>query len=75
MRVTRARCPRPPLQLPAALLAACNGVWALDSMLLLATGWVSPSALGYAFVIGQALVVAAFCELQVVGVRRAALQT
>jgi hypothetical protein len=49
----------------------CNAVWALDSVLLLATGWISPSALGYAFVIFQALVVAAFCELQFTGLRRA----
>jgi hypothetical protein len=49
---------------------ACNAVWAIDSLLLLTTGWISPSTLGYAFVIGQAVVVAAFCELQFTGLRR-----
>jgi hypothetical protein len=52
----------------------CNAVWAMDSLILLTTGWIAPSALGYAFVIGQAVVVAALCELQVIAVRgRAAL--
>jgi hypothetical protein len=49
---------------------ACNAVWAVDSLLLLTTGWISPSTLGYAFVIGQAAVVAVFCELQFSAVRR-----
>jgi hypothetical protein len=48
-----------------------NAVWAIDSLLLLATGWVTPSTLGYVFVIAQAAVVAAFCELQFTGLRRA----
>jgi hypothetical protein len=51
-------------------VVVCNAVWALDSVLLLATGWIAPTTLGYAFVIGQALVVAAFCELQFAGLRR-----
>jgi hypothetical protein len=49
----------------------CNAAWAVDSVLLLATGWIAPSAFGYAFVIAQAVVVAAFCELQFTGIRRA----
>jgi hypothetical protein len=53
------------------VVVACNAVWAVDSLLLLASGWVSPSTLGYAFVIMQAAVVAVFCELQVTGIRRA----
>jgi hypothetical protein len=48
-------------------------LWAIDSVLLLTTGWVSPSALGYAFVVGQALVVTAFCELQFTAMRRVAV--
>ena len=47
----------------------CNAVWAVDSVLLLATGWIAPSTLGYAFVIGQAAVVAALCELQFTALR------
>lgn len=55
------------------VVVACNAVWAVDSLLLLASGWLTPSALGYAFVIMQAAVVAVFCELQVTGLRRATL--
>jgi hypothetical protein len=45
-------------------------LWAAASGLLLASGWVAPTALGYAFVIGQAAVVALLGELQYVGLRR-----
>ena len=47
-----------------------NALWAVDSILLLAGGWVGPTALGYTFVIAQALIVAAFAEAQYVGLRR-----
>lgn len=49
-----------------------NLLWAIDSILLLVLGWVAPTTLGYLFVIGQALVVAGFAELQYFGLRRAA---
>jgi len=48
----------------------CNALWAIDSILLLLTGWIQPTALGYAFIIAQALVVAIFAELQYFGLRR-----
>ena len=51
---------------------AVNGVWVADSLILLASGWVSPTALGYAFVLAQALVVLLFAEAQYFGLRRAA---
>jgi hypothetical protein len=47
-----------------------NALWALDSVLLAMSGWVEPNALGYAFIMMQALVVAGFAELQFVGLRR-----
>lgn len=47
-----------------------NAVWAADSLLLLASGWVQPNGLGQAFVIAQALAVALFAELQFLGLRR-----
>lgn len=50
-----------------------NALWAIDSILLLFTGWVAPTALGYAFISAQAVVVAIFAELQYLGLRR--LQT
>jgi hypothetical protein len=49
---------------------AANALWALDSVVLLLTGWVAPTALGYAFIVFQAAVVALFAELQYVGIRR-----
>lgn len=49
-----------------------NALWTSASLLLLVGGWVAPTMLGYAFVIGQALVVALFGELQYVGLRRPA---
>jgi hypothetical protein len=49
---------------------AINAVWAIDSVLLLFTGWVQPNPLGYAFVIGQAAFVAVMAELEVIGLRK-----
>ena len=58
----------------AALWAVivCNALWAIDSIALLASGWVAPTGLGYGFVLAQALVVALFAELQYLGMRRSA---
>ena len=47
-----------------------NALWAIASVLLLLSGWVAPNALGYAFVIGQAVVVALLGELQYVALTR-----
>jgi hypothetical protein len=52
-------------------IVALNVLWVAASIGLLVSGWVAPSALGYAFVILQAVVVGVFAELQIVGVRRA----
>ena len=52
------------------LIIAANAAWAAASALLLVSGWVSPTALGYAFVIAQAVVVALLGELQYMGLRR-----
>ncbi len=49
---------------------AVNALWTLDSIALLLMGWVMPNALGYGFVIAQALVVAAFAEAQYIGMQR-----
>lgn len=45
-----------------------NAAWVLASIGLLV--WLAPTALGYAFVIGQALVVGLFAELQYIGLKR-----
>jgi hypothetical protein len=57
---------------PAAVwtVIAANVLWAAVSGALLLSGWIAPTALGYAFVIAQAAVVAAFGELQYIGMRR-----
>jgi len=47
-------------------------LWVVESIGLLLTGWIDPTGLGVAFVIGQAMVVACFAELKIVGLRRAA---
>lgn len=46
-----------------------NVLWTLDSFLLLASGWVTPSTFGYAFVIFQAVGVAGFAALEYIGLR------
>ena len=48
-----------------------NVLWSAASIGLLFTGWVEPSALGYAFVIVQAAAVALFAEIQFIAMRRA----
>jgi hypothetical protein len=49
-----------------------NALWAAASLLLLVSGWIAPNALGHAFVIGQALLVALFGWLQYVALRQQA---
>jgi hypothetical protein len=63
---TRARLPR------AAVWAVivANAIWAIDSIVLLFTGWVQPSLLGYLFVAGQAAFVAVIAELEYIGLRK-----
>ena len=47
-----------------------NLAWLAESLLMLATGWVAPNALGTAFVIAQALFVLGLAEAEYVGLRR-----
>jgi hypothetical protein len=47
-----------------------NLAWVAGSVLILVEGLIEPTALGTAFVVFQALVVAALAELQFVGLRR-----
>ena len=53
------------------IIIALNVVWVVDSIVLLFTGWVEPNALGYSFVIAQAVVVGVFAELEYIGLKRA----
>ncbi len=52
-------------------IVALNTLWAGESFGLLWIGGYSPTALGTAFVVAQALVVASFAELQWFGLRAA----
>jgi hypothetical protein len=54
-------------------VVACNALWALDSVLLLFTGWIEPTLPGEVFVAGQAIAVALLAELEFVGLRRSTL--
>jgi hypothetical protein len=64
-----ARQGRPPEAAIWAVIAA-NGGWVAASIVLLVSGWVSPTMLGLVVVIAQAVIVGLFAELQYVGWRR-----
>ena len=53
-------------------IVGINILWVALSFGILLSGAVSPNALGYAFVIAQALAVALFAALQFTGLRRSA---
>jgi len=53
-------------------IIAANALWAFASVGLLVSGLVEPTALGYAFVIAQAAVVALLGELQYASLNRPA---
>lgn len=61
----RPRVPRPLVW----AIVGYNLLWALDSLLLLTTGWVAPTLWGYLFTVVQALAVAVFAGLQYAGLR------
>jgi hypothetical protein len=51
---------------------AINVVWTIDSIALLASGWLSPNLLGQVFIVMQAIAVGIFAELEFIGLRRSA---
>lgn len=51
-------------------IIAANAAWTAASLMLLASGWVSPNFLGSAFVIAQAVAVGVLGELQYFALRR-----
>jgi hypothetical protein len=65
----------PALRWPVWLVVIGNAVWALDSVLLLVSDSVQPSALGTSYVIAQALAVVVLAELEYTGLRRTAART
>jgi len=48
-----------------------NLLWAIDSFLLLFSGYVAPTTFGYLFVIFQAIGVLMFADLEFIGLRKA----
>ena len=63
---TRETISRPAVQ----AIIALNVLWVAGSIGLLMSGTVTPTVLGAAFVIFQAVVVGVFAELQFIGLRR-----
>lgn len=57
------------------LVIGANAVWAIASFALMFSGWIAPTALGYAFIAAQAIAVAWLGELQYVGLRRKEIAT
>jgi hypothetical protein len=49
---------------------AVNVIWAIDSFILLGSGWVSPNLLGQALIVMQAVAVGVFAELQFIGLHK-----
>lgn len=66
---TRSRVHRPAV----FFVVACNTLWALDSIVLLLSGWIEPTMLGTVFVVAQAVSTAVFAELEFVGLRRSTM--
>jgi hypothetical protein len=63
---TRPSIPKPPVW----IVIAGNAAWAVASIALLFSGWVTPNLLGEVAVAMQAIAVGVFAELQFVGLRR-----
>jgi len=63
---------RPTISRPAAWsVIGLNVLWVAASAAAVAAGWLPLTALGTAFVLAQAVAVAAFADLQFLGLRRA----
>jgi hypothetical protein len=65
-------------RVPAAdvwTVIAGNALWAAASVVLAFSGWIDANALGTTVIVGQALVVAVFAELQYTALRRVPLRT
>ncbi|HYD43976.1 MAG TPA: hypothetical protein VEA79_01780 [Phenylobacterium sp.] len=62
--------PAQPVPLVWAVVAV-NILWVVESLGVLALGYLSPNVLGLVFVIAQAVVVGVFAELQILGLKKA----
>ena len=52
-------------------IVAVNAAWVAGSLAAVIAGWGSPSTAGSVWIVLQAVVVGAFAELQLTGLRRA----
>jgi hypothetical protein len=66
--VTRPALPRAQVWVVVVL----NLMWTVDSLLIFVTGWLTPTALGTAFIVVQAVFVGVLAELEYFGLRRSA---
>jgi len=55
--------------LAVSVIVAANTLWAAESLLALAFGWLTPNVWGQGFVVVQAVAVALIAQLQFLGVR------
>ena len=53
-----------------SLIVVGNVLWVVGSLWLMASGWIAPNALGYAFITAQAFAVAVLAALEHVALRR-----
>jgi hypothetical protein len=61
-----------PMSALVKLVIAGNVVWGIDSLLALAIGWLTPTGLGFAFVVAQAAFVLVIAAVQWSGLRQSA---
>lgn len=64
----------PPSRGAVRAVVVLNALWVVDSLLLPLTGWVAPTPLGLAVLVGQALAVAGLAALQALALRGGATQ-
>lgn len=65
-----ASCPALPRGAVWALVAF-NAVWAIESVAIMALGWVQPTAIGIGFIAAQAVAALVVADLQYIVLRRA----
>jgi hypothetical protein len=63
---TRTPIPRPAV----CAIVAVNALWVADSVVAAINGWGTPNTVGTVWIVLQAVVVAAFAELQLAGLKR-----
>lgn len=52
------------------VVIAINAMWAIDNLVLLFSGWITPNLIGQVFIVTQAALVLLFLELELLGMKR-----